>query len=305
MARGQKVALNSLQKSKKALYVCVIVLLGIIFFSSVTSTVKKSLFFSRKDRINLVVYGQHTAYYSLGVRTAGNYIISFFPDIKLQIPGGYGAYRVGALGKLISWDKKPEILQRTFSLATYSFTDYYFYQGDQEVYFGSDSNFSLPQAQAILSAQSNATFLDRVYLVFAFLNKRKSDFQQIPIHADKNRSGDAIFAADKFEKKYTGYLFQQTYRKEGKSVQIFYSDSYVDADRVGKMLEGNGVRVGDISQEGSLVRGCVIREDSDNISLTAAALINVFHCQWKKGKTDFYDILFQLGEKEKEWEIKE
>jgi 7-cyano-7-deazaguanine synthase in queuosine biosynthesis len=265
---------------------------------------KKTLFFGNKDRVNLVVYGNHATYYSLGIKTEGDYAISFPADLKIAVPGGYGQYRVGALGKLVSLEKKPQLLQNTFSLATYSFTDYYFYITSDEVFYGQDESISVPSIKMLWSSGSNASLLDRIYLIFYFLNKKVQDFHQVTVASQKDSVGDDIFAAGEFQKKITGYLFQQSYRREQKSVQILYANSYTNASRVSKMLEGNGIKVGDISQEGSLVRGCLVKENNNHPSMTAEAITRTFHCRWEQGNTFFYDIQFELGEKEKEWEIK-
>jgi hypothetical protein len=281
-----------------------VLLLGVIVVTSVVGAFKQTLFFARKDRVNIVMYGKNTTYFSLGIHTDGDYAISFPADLKMDIPGGYGQYRVGALGKLVSLEKKPQILQNTFSLATYSFTNYYFYTKSAEVYYGKDNHIVLPNIKTLWSASSNAHLLDRIYLIFYFLNKKDNDFHQLSILSEKNSDGDEVLDADNFQKSVTGYLFQQSYRNEAKTVQIMYSDSYTNADRVAKMIEGNGINVGDISQNGSFIRGCVIQENSSQESLTSEALVSTFHCRWEKAPTNFYDILFLLGEKEKEWETK-
>ncbi|MEO6509138.1 MAG: hypothetical protein ABIO02_04230, partial [Patescibacteria group bacterium] len=282
-------------KSNRALYIVGFLMVCIILLTTLVNSFKKTLFFTKKDRINLVFYNDRTTFYSLGINTEGEYLISFPADLKMEIPGGYGSYRIGALGKLVSLEKKPELIQNTFSLATYSFVDYYFYQNTSDVYYGSEENESLPSPKMIWSSRSNVGVLDKLYLIFYFINKKPQDFHNVPLHSEENKEGENIFSAGEFEKRITGYLFQQSYRNERKSVQIMYADNYVNADRVGKMLEGNGIRVGDISHDGSLVRGCIVQEDSVSHSLTAKALVDVFHCKWKKGKTDIYDILFMLG----------
>jgi hypothetical protein len=276
----------------------------VILTTSFVNALQTSLFFANKDRLNVVFYGKETNYYSLGIGGAGNYVIPFFADLKLQVPGGYGYYRVGALGKLVSLDKKPEILEKTFSLATYSFVDYYFYPQTDEVFYGSEKqDVALPSAKSILFGTSNASWIDKIYLAMQFADRKKNDFRKISLQSNKNKDGDEIFAADQFEKKYTGYLFQKSYRNEMKSVQILYAKEYENADRVGKMLEGNGIRVGDISPSTTNPHSCVIVEDISTPSSTAKMLMDFFHCSWKEGKTDIYDILFELGDKEKEWEI--
>jgi hypothetical protein len=274
--------------------------------SSILNAIRKSLFFDDTDRLNVIIYGNNTTYYSLGIEGAGDYVVQFPPDIKVQVPGGYGYYRIGALGKLISWDKKPAILKRTFSLATYSLDDYYFYTDTNDVFFGSDTpNVALPQAKDIFFSNSNASFLDRLYILMTFLNRKLNDFKYIHTPINKNRQGDLIFDDDTYEKKYLGYLYEKTYRNEMKSVQILYTKDYANGARIGKMLEGNGIRVGDISQLDSPPKKCTVVENSSEISLTARRLMSFFNCVHVKGKTDIYDILFQLGDKESEWEINE
>lgn len=297
-------AVNKKGNSRKALYLVVAVVLSIIVTSSIIGALKRTLFFEHKDRINIVLYGKNTTYYSLGIHTDGDYAMIFPADLKMDIPGGYGQYRVGALGKLVSLEKKPTILQNTFSLATYSFTDYYFYTSSEDVFYGNDSSFMLPSIKFLWSSTSNAHLLDRLYLLFYFLNKKDNDFHQVNVLTEKNGEGDEVLATSDFEKSITGYLFQQSYRTEAKSVQILYSDNYESAVRIGKMLQGNGIKVGDISQNGSFNQNCIVQENSSSESITAEAIVNTFNCRWQKGQTDFYDIIFKVGQKEKDWEIK-
>ena len=77
-------------------------LFGIVIFKQYTS----SLFSQKKDRVNIVFYGKNTVYYSLGKYDGVHYFISFYPDVKVKVPGGYGNYRVGGLGKLVELEKK-------------------------------------------------------------------------------------------------------------------------------------------------------------------------------------------------------
>src|SRR5689334_15962905 len=100
--------------SKKPLILLILILfIGYLGFRYIGS----ALTIFKKDRVNIVVYGQNTAFYSIGLSDAGNYIVPFYPDLKIELPGGYGMYRVGAIGKLVELEKKPDILRRSFSQA--------------------------------------------------------------------------------------------------------------------------------------------------------------------------------------------
>ena len=83
----------------------------------------RSLFNQDKDRINLVVYGPETAFYSIDRSENRHYVMYFPPDLKMQVPGGYGNYRVGSLGKLAKLDENPEIFKKTFAFSTVASVD--------------------------------------------------------------------------------------------------------------------------------------------------------------------------------------
>ena len=70
------------------------------------------------------------------------------------------------------------------------------------------------------------------------------------------------------------------------------------------MIEGEGIRVVDISEDAKISRSCIVQEEGDNFSQTAEALSGFFQCQLRKGKTEISDIILTLGEREKEWDIK-
>ena len=99
-----------------------IFLLGLIIFKQYSS----SLFSQKKDRVNVVFYGKNTVYYSLGKYDGVHYFISFYSDVKVKVPGGYGNYRIGGLGKLVELEKS-DIFRKTFSVTTASTVDRYFF----------------------------------------------------------------------------------------------------------------------------------------------------------------------------------
>ena len=119
------------------------------------------------------MYGPQTAFYSLDKQDTRNYVMYFYPDLKMQVPGGYGNYRTGSLGKLAKLDNKPELLAKTFSIATTSFVTIYYYPNTEDVYYGTDiqSKPQIPAMKDLLLMPGNAGIFDRIYLALTFIDK--------------------------------------------------------------------------------------------------------------------------------------
>lgn len=254
-----------------------------------------SLFVRQKDRVNLVIQTEErVAFYSISTKDDVNYLIYFHPDSKIIAPGGYQYYRFGALTKLAYLDKKPELLKKAFSSATSSFTDFYFYPANPQILYGSSTpdQVYFPTIKELFLYQSNANFLDRIFLYFRFLSSAKPHFNLLP-------SPDSV---EDYAKKYQGFFYNKTYRKEHKLVQIIYTKKYKTADLISRILEGSGIQVVDISFEDKPHNSCIIAESSSNFSKTSEDLAHFFGCKLQKGNTGTFDILFILGNREDDWE---
>lgn len=259
----------------------------------------QSLFFTSKDRINFVIYGQNTAVYSIGLQDLQDYIIPFPADVKIEIPGGYGSYRAGSIGKLVKLDKKPEIYKKAFSLASASLVSYYFYSNKDTIYYDSskpDKNTLMPGKNVFLLYDSNANFFDKIY--FTILMGQR-DFERFTIvNNDKNYDQEA------FAKRILGLLYEKTYRTEKKNIQIMYRSNYNLATKLTSILEGSGIHVSDISYTNESKKVCTVKEDGNVTSATAYTLIEFFKCRLERGKTGVYDIIFYLdGKIPEDWEI--
>jgi hypothetical protein len=296
------------ENQKKMLYLLVFGFIVVYCLSILIRDLSRSLFFQRQDRINIVVYSAKPTYYSFGIAEVGNYALSFYPDLRVQIPGGYGYYRVGALGKLVQLEKEPVILQKAFSAVTSTAVDYYFYEDSDQVYYGSkgsEQQQGQPELRDLFFMKSNASLIDKIYLL-ALLNQIKPntvyEIDYLPYDQVKD---DTVFDSKTFLSKYIGTFYQKTYRNENLNVQIVYTNSYKTADVISSILNGNGILVGDISQQSSEEKKCtVIEEDRNTKSKTAELITDYFGCVHKKGETGIYDILFVLGSLEKTWSMK-
>lgn len=292
---------------KKIIYLILLAFFLIYIIGKFTIDISRSLFVQQPDRVNIVVYGEYPMFYSFGVKEAGNYAIPFYPDLKTQIPGGYGYYRIGAIGKMVKLEKKPELLQKTFSAITSSFVSYYFYEENEEVYYGGHNEdiSAKPQIQQILFSKSNASFWDKLFLI-SYINRiQPSSLASINFLPYKRLKDDTVLRNDNFLKKYIGLFYNKAYRNENLNIQILYSkrEDYPTAEMISSMLNGSGIVVGDLNRDESSSKKCIVIETEEISSNTAKDIAAFFKCDLKKGATDVYDILFVLGELEDSWEV--
>lgn len=128
-----------------------------------------SVFLKWKEKVNVVFYGQNSFFYSFDRTSDTNYIIQMPSDLKSLIPGGYGFYRLGSLGKLVSLERKPDIFQKTYSAATSSIVDFYFYPKNTSIYYDNkEKSNNFPSTSNILFYRSNANWVDRIFFIFPF-----------------------------------------------------------------------------------------------------------------------------------------
>ncbi len=301
------------QKSKKIkkhfkFYISVLFFV-FLFLILIYKNFTNSVFFKKKDRINIVFYGEESFYYSLG---EVNYFLSFPSDIELLFPGGYGYYRLGGLGKLVFLEKRPEIFRMTFSSATSSAVDLYFYPSVPQVHYGEKKTTEIvfPSLNKIFFNKSNGNIVDRLFLAFYFIAKKPSDYKIISNFSLTKEEDRALFDEERFFRENQGLFYKKTYRNIKNNVQIVYTKSYKTGLMLSRIIEGEGIRVVDITQvqdsrfkvQGS--EKCLVIEESKKASLVANDLQKFFGCQFKRGETEISDIILVLGKLEKDWEVK-
>lgn len=264
-------------------------------------SLSQSLFLQNPDRLNLLFYSENPYVLSLGNKDNVNYIINFYPDLKILVPGGYGFYRVGALGKLVYLEKKPDIYKRAFSSAASTIVNLYFYKTKNEVYYGKNEpeKIRLPGWGEALFNKSNATFFDRIFATYKLLLLKPGDFTRLDPLIRKEKE-DVILSEEDFAKEYQGFFYQKTYRNERKNVQIIYSKRTKNAELISRILEGSGIRVVDVSYKENDQKNCLVVY-SKEMTKTAKDLSYFFDCKLVKGETTLSDIIFYLANVEENW----
>lgn len=288
----------------KTLRLGMFLLLLVVFIILVRQLVT-SAFFTAGDRIHILFYSSTPTYFSLEKEGGLHYVTSFGADSRTEIPGGYDIYRIGALQKLASIEHNPSLFKRVFSRVTGSMLDFYFYPGNDTVYYGTRQTVALPSFSQIFFQASNANFFDRLYIWLRFVGKNEHVFDEIAIHTivDKNE----ILLSDKaFGERYIGYFYYKSLRQENKTVQILYTRSYNAALNVSRIIDGTGIRVVDIDSveiPPQKNTGCKVTEDTaGSFSHSAQKIATFFSCELVRGKGKLSGIVLYLNAAEKEWE---
>ena len=276
--------------------------------------VREAAPFRHQDRINILLYGVEPIIISLGLTDHVNYLMRFDNSIKTYAPGGYGIYGIGGLGKLSSLEHDPDLLRRTFSLMTSTDIDYYLLPKDSKVYQDSDftKGFS-PTKSAILSAMfsskiiSNIRFLDKMYLVSVIGRQRKIDYIALKTGFIDNINKTSEFASDEFFKEYQGFFYNKSLRDIDTTIQIQYSSSFLSAKHIGRVLDGEGIRVADIDIAQKPVSKCLIRYKNSNdrlihlVTEDAVRKLLQLHCVTEYGlvngraPSDSFDMVIVLS----------
>ena len=280
-----------------AVAVIIFIYIGFVFVRSLG----RSIVLRKVDRINVAVYGEEALLLSFGLTDNVHYIVSFSHGDKVSVPGGYGRYAVGSLGKLASIEKDPELVARTFASMSSSYVDYYLFPNNSEVFEKPDTDSPAYVPSEIIrrlfspSSTTNASLIDKLYLSYLIGRMRSQDFVVLRSISQENADGELEFSEKRFLKKYKGFFYHQTLREEGKELQILYN-SYPGAVTLSRVIEGQGIRVVDLSnEEEEIGEHCIVRYGKGQESRTSFYLSDRFGCKHEGGDTEGSDIILIMG----------
>lgn len=273
-----------------AAYICWIVLRG-LFGQSYSP-----------DRLNIVLYDDAPVLLSLGLSDNVNYVVSFSHDDKVYIPGGYGRYRVGALGKLAHLQKDPDLISRAFSSMVSAHVDFSIAPKTSKVYEdmkGVEPDFTALTVAKHLASQSysfDGGFFDKLHVLYKLTSLRSSDFVPLKGTFKEDPDGDIVFSEKRFQKKYRGFFYHKSLRNESQTVQI-ESSTYLAGVIVSRIVEGQGIRVVDVNGIEEAPKKCEVVYQSSEAPLTARYLAYVYGCTARTGKVEGADILLRMDER--------
>lgn len=286
--------MSNLKSKSKILNLSLLLIIGLVLIYMIFKNITSSVFLKEKDRVNVVFYSQNSKFFSFSKKEV-NYLVKFPAEIEILIPGGYGFYRSGALGKLAVLENKPELFKRAFSATTSTFVDLYFYPAKTEIYYDTSVNKSFPSVGEIFLNKSNANIIDKVILFSLFLKRNDSDYKIISLDS-------ILYDREQFKKDIQGSFYKKIYRAIGENVQIIYKKSYSTALSISSIIDGEGIRVVDLSQEKEDNKNCQVITKKP--SLISQELSRYFDCQLKIGEITISDIILKLGSLEKDWAVR-
>lgn len=258
----------------------------------------KSIAFNNKDRVTIVFYGPESTVLSLGLRDETNYIIKLSNDYSINVPGGYGWYKIGGIGRLAELEKDNTLLVRAFSSTISTPVDYYFIPKDPSVYFNSMQNADFsPSKKYVLSIlgdishKSNVTLLDRILIYISVFFKGKIDFIELNSDFYEKKGNDIYFRETDFYKKHQGFFYKKMFREAGIEIKMKYNRSYKASLTLSRILEGTGLRVVDISQNIKSPSSCIITyKDTKSIQKVLPQIQNsiapLVQCKFQKGNIE-------------------
>jgi hypothetical protein len=216
----------------------------------------------------------------------------------MLVPGGYGNYRSGALNKLASLEKNPDIIRKAYSAATSSMVDLYFYPPEGTIFYKqSDETGFSPTFYEIVLNPGNANFVDRLFILGSLLGKNKNSYKVIEVSSN--------YTHEDFIEENMGIFYKRSYRNGQLNVQIEYDDSYNTAHLLSQILDGEGIRVVDITRSGyPNDKPCEVVTTKDVMGTEAVSGIkNFFGCRVTIGEVSVSDIILRLGKLERDWEV--
>lgn len=267
------------------------VLLGYWLYRNIST----SVFLHDKDKINIMFYSRVPRLYSLD-RRGLDYYISFPAEAEILVPGGYGYYRVGAINKLATLEKKPDIIRKSFSRALSSMVDIYFYPAAASIFYKESDNPGFnPSLSEVFLNPGNANLIDRFFIFASMIGKSKNSYKEIDLGGD--------FSHENFIKKNMGIFYNRTYRNSQFNVQVKYDKSYKTAQMISDILDGEGIRVVDLSGgESNIKSHCKIITTKDKLNSSAVlGMKTFFGCRVVPGNVSVSDIILELGTLEKDW----
>lgn len=278
-------------RSSKFSYVPLFVILIFILLMYSIQTVRQSLFFSSRNRVSIAVLAPHVFVASYDKRTAITNVIYFNADAQVTVPGGYGWYNLSSLPLL------GKIEHKEFAIARHAFEELVGAPVDAVVipvgsdivdestepfiewFFAKRRSFLAP-----LSSQyklSDHNIIDW-YFFRTILATRKDKLVFVDGSAGlvQTKKNGLRYSAEKLDLTVKGFLYW-TYPSVGGSVNIFVSqEQYSAGTRIGRIVEGTGMKVLDVQTVQKAPDTCMLIGASQHRN-ALYSLANYFGCSIK------------------------
>lgn len=293
-------------KSKRANnFWLVYVFLGVTALALVIYQYRYSLYFREADRINIAVYSQPPFVYSYNPHKQLGLVVFFDSESLVNVPGGYGWYKLGSLALLGKIEgKRDALLKAAFAELIGAPVDY--------VYYPSQAAILKP---SIISGREADYFnaSKRKLLGRNFRNSISNLFDQLLLRRifTVRRDRLVFLNTDNIRFEDRGSFYYQSTRLDARLKGLFYHDSilnralkavlvtdkrhYPAAVRLLRQVEGLGIKVIEIEVNNNLTSKTCDLTASRLERAVLAKLARYYHCQRHAGDSQI--IKFVIGEK--------
>lgn len=255
--------------------------------------ISTSAFLSPRERITVGIYDQIPYIFSYDKKSNLGTVVYYNPDVQVQVPGGYGWYKVGSVQLLAHIENKTAgLLNRTFANLSGVPVDWVIYRNAKDVISGEMPDFltyfmqnrELPTLFSKNFAQTTQNLIDKI-LISHVLSSSPERLIVVDAREDYvTRDGTRYYTQEKLDSHLKGYLYQKNASENAAKVQIFATKGqYKGALLIARLIEGMGIKVLSVDQVASTAgSACVFQFDEPGRQI-ADVLHTYFPCTQKKG----------------------
>lgn len=297
-------------RNRKVSYLPIIILLIFLVLIAIIQTVRTSVFMSSRNRITLGVLAPHTFVLSYDKKSGITNVIFFKTDAQVTVPGGYGWYRLGSVPLLGSIEHKEfEIARHSMEELVGAPVDEVIVPSGGDILETVDEqfiNWFLKNRRDFLSLfmrkyrLSTTNVIDRYFITRAMgVRKDKLVFVDGSEGIIMTKKNDPRYSADKLDLVVKGFLYW-TYPSKDGAVSVYAPEKLYSAGiRIGRIIEGAGMKVLDIAAVSKIPDTCVFIGHSSQKD-TINFLARYFNCKVELKSSEPYSrgiVEFYLNEK--------
>lgn len=261
-------------------------------------TIRQSLLFSSRNRISIAVLAPHAFVLSFDKKTAITNVIYFNTSAQVTVPGGYGWYSLNSLPLLGAIEHKEfSITRHTFEELVGAPIDAVIIPTKIDIvdessdpfiewFFETRRSFLTPLSRQFKLSTHN--IIDW-YFFRSILSTRKDKlvFVDGSIGLVPTKKDEKRYSAEKLDLTVKGFLYW-SYPSAHGAVNIFVPQKlYSAGTRIGRIVEGAGMKVLDVQSVERAPNACVLigaRMHKDTLS----SLARYFGCTIKLDESDPY-----------------
>ncbi|MCR4329363.1 MAG: hypothetical protein NUV65_02340 [Candidatus Roizmanbacteria bacterium] len=285
-------------RSSKFSYVPLFLILAFVLLLGVIQTVRQSLFFSSRNRISIAVLAPHAFVLSYDKKTSIANVIYFNTSAQVTVPGGYGWYSLNSVPLLEEIEHKGFVIARhTFEELVGAPIDAVIMPTHSDIIDESSDPFIewfLTKRRSFLAPLSRQYKISTRNLIDWYFfrsilatRKDKLVFVDGSTGLVQTKKNGMRYSAEKLDLTVKGFLYW-TYPSSDGAVNVYTTQElYSAGTRIGRIIEGAGMKVLDVETVEHTPDTCILIGASQHKN-TFSSLARYFGCSIKLNESDPY-----------------